>query len=708
MQGLKNALNGVKPLLVFFLFSQSVFSQIPINGFCKYNCYKADSGFTNFMLINFNNDFYSDFILYNPAKKEVEIINGEEQGVLKEKKIFRIPVEITSIQPLKNRRGPGYFFTNRKKLRAGVYELQPNGRPDLSNSLEFDSYPDYLSVGNVDGKGKNEILVSGSSFNGLSIIYQGDKELTEKKIVEGTSFSHSVLCDLNNDQFPDIAAYNVLKRRFDFFYNDSKGDFRKVRSIPFQEKITSLKSFDINLDSYSDLIFTSGKSFYVWYGDFRSSYENTTKIETLYKPDKYILGDFNKDGRIDLAYLNLEHSLVSVLFAKNDFEFYPEIIYLQQKELTDISPYYSKFIDGIAALSLDGNIHTVTKLTSFTDSVDISLGAMPGAVSFFDNQNNGITDFCFIDEYDKKIKFVLRNSGGIPANLFSYQLHENHGKIISENLSAGLKNYVCFSIDKKLIEIIRADFDSNKVKGIALYSPGPVKDLKLKRINENEYTIYFTYINNNNSLFVGAFNYKDFKFSFSEQLIDTGKFYDAALGMGDELVVYYWQKTEQNVLLKEMRPLNLPGKANDIISFPLTDSLKINSYAGDLLNMDKNVFISFITSPGDDYAVVAYRDFSSLIKSDKSLSDFRITSKNNLFFGETRFNGLKKLCIYFPEQSEVEKLEFINKGKNLSFTQIADQAFIRNFFIKNMTSKNYHIVYSDTNKNCITIKRIKG
>ncbi len=707
MQGLKNELNGVKPLLVFFLFSQCVFSQIPINGFCKYNCYKADSGFTNFMMINFNNDFYSDFILYNSEKKEVEVIKGEEHGVLKEKKIFRIPVEIASIQPLQSRRGPGYFFSNRKKLKAGIYEIKPNGKPNLTSSISFDSYPDYLSVGNVDGKGKNEILVSGSSFNGLSIIYQDDKKLIEKKIVEGTSFSHSVLCDLSNDHFPDIAAYNVVKRQFELFYNDSNGEFRKVRSVPFPEKITSLKSFDINLDSYQDLIFTSGKSFYIWYGDFRSSYENTTKIETLYKPDKYIIGDFNKDGRIDLAYLNLEHSLVSVLFAKNDFEFYPEIIYLQQKELTDISPYYSRFVDGIAALSLDGNIHTITNLSSFTEDVDISLGAKPGAISFFDTDNNGITDFCFIDEYDKKIKFVLRNSGGIPANFFSYQLHENHTKIISENLNSGFKNYTCYSIDKKLIEIIKADFDNNKIEETALYSPGPIEDLKLKRINDNEYIIYFTYINNN-SLFVGAFNYKDFKFSFSEQLIDTGKFYDAALGIGDELVVYYWQKTEQNVLLKEMRPLNLPEKANDIISFPLTDSLKIYSYAGNFLNIDKNVLIGFLTSPENNYSVVAYDNFSSIIKGDQSLPDFRITSKNNLFFGETRFNGLKKLCIYLPDKSEVDRLEFINKGKDLTFTQLADQTSIGSFFIKNMTSKNYHIVYSDPEKNCVTIKRIKG
>ncbi|OGV09568.1 MAG: hypothetical protein A2330_00635 [Ignavibacteria bacterium RIFOXYB2_FULL_36_7] len=706
-QGLKKELNGVKPLLIFFLFSQSVFSQIPINGFCKYNYYKADSGFTNFLTVNFNSDSYSDFILFNPAKKEVGVIKGEEQGILKYKKSFRVPLEITSVQPLQSRRGSGYFFSSRRKMQAGVYELKSNGKPNLLRSIEFDSYPDYLSIADIDGKGRNEILVSGSAFNGLSIIYQDKNELVEKKIIEGTAFSHSVLCDLNNDGSPDIAAYDIIRRRFEFLYNNSKGQFRKVRSIPFPERIINLKSFDINLDSYEDLLFASGKSFYIWYGDFRSSYENTSKIETRYKVDKYIIGDFNKDGKIDLAYLNFEHSLVSVLFSKNEFEFYPEIIYLQRQGLTDITPYYSRFINGIAALSTDGSIHTVTNFSSFAEVVDISLGAKPNALSFFDNENNGITDFCFIDEYDKKIKFVLRNSGGIPANFFSFQLHENHDRIISENLNSGLKNYICYSFDKKLIEIIKADFNSNKIEKTALYSPGPIKDLKLGRINDSEYLIYIVYTNNN-SLFLGAFSYKDLRFNFFEQLIDTGRFYDASIGIRDELVVYYWQNAGQNVSLGKKHPGNLSEEKENVITIPFIDSLRINTYTGDLLNMEKDVSISFFTSTVSNSAVVTSGSFSSFIKGKESKAGFRITSKNNIFFGETRFNGLKKLCVYLPEKKVVNRLEFINKGRNIAFTEIADKSFIGSFFVKNMTSKNYHIVYTNTDKSCVTIKRIKG
>ncbi|OGU47473.1 MAG: hypothetical protein A2000_16395 [Ignavibacteria bacterium GWB2_36_8] len=270
-----------------------------------------------------------------------------------------------------------------------------------------------------------------------------------------------------------------------------------------------------------------------------------------------------------------------------------------------------------------------------------------------------------------------------------------------------MKNYICYSFDKKLIEIIKADFNSNKIEKTALYSPGPIKDLKLGRINDSEYLIYIVYTNNN-SLFLGAFSYKDLRFNFFEQLIDTGRFYDASIGIRDELVVYYWQNAGQNVSLEKKRLANSSEGKESVITIPFIDSLRINTYTGDLLNMEKDVSISFFTSTVSNSAVVTSGSFSSFIKGKESKAGFRITSKNNLFFGETRFNGLKKLCVYLPEKKVVNRLEFINKGRNIAFTEIADKSFIGSFFVKNMTSKNYHIVYTNTDKSCVTIKRIKG
>jgi len=99
--------------------------------------------------------------------------------------------------------------------------------------------------------------------------------------------------------------------------------------------------------------------------------------------------------------------------------------------------------------------------------------------------------------------------------------------------------------------------------------------------------------------------------------------------------------------------------------------------------------------------------FSSLVERGENTGEFRITSKNDLFFGETRFNGLKKLSVYLLGKKSVNKLEFINKGRNVASTEIAEGLAARSYFIKNMSSKNYHVVYSDGEKICITIKPIK-
>jgi hypothetical protein len=705
--GLKTGSGNFNILLLFFLLNENLFPQIPINGFCKYNSYSVDSGYTNLIMINYNNDAYSDLLLYNPLKKEVASVQGALKGEFKEIKKFTLPLEISSIHPLNYKSSTRFVFTNRKKRKAGFYDLDINGKPVLTRETDFNYYPDHISTADINADGKNEILISGGAFYGISILYRNEKRLIEKDIIEGT-YSRAVFIELNNDGFPDIAGYDLASNSFNFFYNNSLGEFRKARSIPFSEKPAGLKTFDVNLDSYEDLIFSSQNSINIWYGDYRSSYDVRKKIATKYKPDKFIYGDFNNDGLIDFAYLNVKQSLVSLLFAKNDTDFYPDIVYLWQEGLKDIIPYYSRFIDGIAALSVEGSLYTITNVSSFTDDVNISVGAKPCALTFFDNQNNGITDFCFIDQFDNKIKFIVRNNTGIPALYFSQQLYENHEKIVAENLKAGEKNYICFSYNKRLIEVVKADFNSNKISKTVLYSPGAILDLKIRREDTDDYKIFIIY-KLNESLNIGFFDFNNFSFNFSSRVIaDNIDLLDASVGLSSIVNVNFWITEKDNVLLYNYQPGKISEFREEKFSLRREQVNSITSFTGDLLNMEKNISISFINGKTEMFAVVSADTLVSFVKETEDEGYFRITSRNQLFFGETRFSGLKKLCIYLPEKNLIARLEFIRQGKNIVFTELTEISEPGGFFIKNMTSKNYHIVYSDLVKNCITIKRLKG
>lgn len=720
--GLKIELS-LKFFFLFIFFFQNIFSQIPIKGFCKYNYFNTETDFNNLIAMNFNGDLYMDMVLFNSEHKQVVSYAGNQRGEYDKRNTSSIPYEINNIRLLDYAEFPYIFaFTSRTNMRTGIYEFRSNGVPILRSSLRFDSYPENISIADVNDNGKNEMLISGGAFNGLSVVSQQGSRLQEKRIVEGTAFSQAVFIDLSNDGYPDIAAYDIVSGAFSFFYNNSIGEFRKVRSVPVSDvsmraqpeagRVSYLRTMDFNNDSYHDIVFSAGNYINIWYGDFRSAYEDKKRISTQFKPDKFILGDFNRDGFTDIAYLNYSNSVISIIYSKNENEFYPEIIYLQKEDLKDIVFFSSRFNNVIAVLSSQGKIHTITNLSSIPDIVDLSIGGKPSAISFFDYEKNGINDICFIDNYDSRIKFLIRNAGGIPDIFYSYQLFENHSNIIVKSLKPEEINFICYSPYQKLIEIIIANFKTSKIERRVLYSPGLIQDLKIKGNSKNSYDILITYAQNG-ELRLGIFSGQESNFIFSERVIRQGDFTVSSIGILEGISVYYWQVKNNAISLFHSDNDKTDETPKTLFTHPVSGNVSITSFTGEFYNLGKDASINFISDTKNSFAVIIadnipVRTINSVTLNNETREMLRITSGNQLFFGETRFKGLKRLCIYLPDRNSVSRLDLTDRGKNMVQVHLSDKVNLDNYFIKNMTSRNYHIVYTDSDKNSITIKRLRG
>ncbi len=455
-------------LLPFFLFNSNFAFpqnklnnvQIPINGFCKYRDFKTGKNYTSAFPLNYNKDSYSDILLYSPLKKKMNLLTGYENGEFPEQDSIKIPYRISNIHAIFNKKKEveGYAFASRRDRTAGIFQISNEKKFINIASHNFSSYPENISVADVEGDSKSEMLISGGTFEGLSLLYRSGKGLIEKKLEERTSYTDAIFVDLNNDNIPDISGFNLITSSIDFFYNNGNGNFRKVRSIPINGRVSLLQSFDMDSDDYEDLIFVRNDSISIFYGDFRSSFEDTLNISPLYHPDRIILGDFNKDGKIDIAYINYNEEILSIIFAKSNRQFYPEVIYLKKKGIKDIIPYYSKFINGIAGISDKGDLFTVTRLSSFFENVELTLGAEPSAITFFDNEDNGITDFCFLDELNNSLVAVVRNNAGIPKSYSSFPLFQNHSDVTAFNISPNTNGFFIYSFNNNLIEALDRKF----------------------------------------------------------------------------------------------------------------------------------------------------------------------------------------------------------------------------------------------------------
>ena len=692
-------------LFMMFLCGRS-FSQVPINGFCKLNSFKVDSGSTSLFPLNFNNDSHTDLLLFNPDKKLVSVLTGDRAGNFGKKVKFNIPYEITKIISYKDdqKRIIGYAFTSRKNRRAGIYEFTRWGRPYLKRIIKFDSYPENISAAIIDDEKTESLLISGSAFNGLSIITQDKGGLKDRKISTNNSYSNALFVDINNDGYPDIVAYNLIEGSLDFFENDSKGNFKKTRSIKVKNKISSLQSFDFNLDGYQDLIYSDGNTINIILGDSIASYRNTITVSTSYYPDKIILGDFNRDGQIDIAYLDKFNSTLSIIYNKTGPHFYPETLYLKGKELEDIIPYYSRFINGIAMVSQKGYLYIESSLLSMAGDFDISLGAEPTAVSFFDMENNGIIDFCFIDKFNNTLELVARNNSGIPAMLYSTKLFKNQSRLLVDNVNPNEKIFYCFTPGHNLIEVIAFNFLNATAERYSLYTSGKISDIKLLQKN-NTTKVYAVCIKKGN-LILNTFIKNPLGFSTSENLGIADSVFAANLAAVSQPQIFYWQKING---LQSWHRVSLSDNfktSAQYFKFSLIDTALVCSFAGDLLNKDKAVSISFFETLKDNFALISGGNAPLSIVNKDFINHLRIKNKNQLFFGEIKPGGLQKLFVYVPGESALYKIDFIKNGREIVITKVIGASDVESYFVKNMNYRDYFFVFADSVDNCIKIRQI--
>ena len=712
--GFKVEINKINILLFALFLSCEVFPQdniytnpVPINGFCQFKSFAVPHSFNSLFALNFNNDSYTDLVLFSAQQKKIVSLPGKANGNFDKPVMRFVPYQISKIQPLSelNKTLKSYAFVSRPSMRAGVYSFTSSGSAFISRSLKFDSFPGNISTADVDKNGKDDLLISGSSFNGLSIVFNTGTSLKKKKIVDSTNFSNAVFADLSNDGYPDIAAFNILNYSLDFYYNNSRGTFRKVRSIMLNAPIHNLRAVDMNLDNYIDLLYSKGKSINIIYGDFASSYSQTASIKTKYYPDQIITGDFNRDGKIDIAYINRRKGIISLIFAKTNDTFFPEVIYHKKIGIENLIPFYSKFINGIALIDTSGFVYTITNLPSFAENVNLTLGAAPTAIASFDDGNNGINDISFIDSSTSTLNFLIRNNSGIPALLYSYPLAENHSQIVVDNLLPRVKIFFCFSPGKRLIEILKVNFSNNSAREISVYSPGDIDDLRIKNTGSSFDNVYISYTKNFNAGFC-LMEYHDYRYFISNYSNLASDVLCTNVTLVNPPGILCWQKTNSGTELNQITLLSSSTNRNKLFNLKSNSISSITSYTGDLLNIDREITLSFINEKNKIISVASNYKSTFLIRTIDFPSSTEIESTAKFFFGSLRPNGLKKLYVYVPDEKSIFRTDLVYRGRDIVMSKIISAEGIRSFFVNKMSYRSFNLVYTDKLTNCISVRKL--
>ena len=694
-------------ILFCLLCFNSAFPQIPINGFCNLNSFPSFTGYTQLTTYDVNDDSYQDIIIYSPNHNSIIIAEGKDNFEFTDYKIINVPYYLSNLIPLgeESAYSMDYVFTSRKSRTAGIFNIPVSGDFNPIAEIEFDSFPENISAADINKDGYSEYLISGSGFNGLSVLFFKDDELTETKINLNQSYSEAVFADVSNDGYPDITAFNLFSNSIDIFYNDGTGHFELIRQIDPDANVESIQSIKVNNDEYIDIVYTAGNSFNILFGDFRSAFDSSLVISTQYNPHQYLIGDFNSDIYNDFAYIDTTYGLVSVIFGKDGNQFYDELLYVKKAGIINLSLLSSYTSVGLALLNYNGAISTISKLSSLQDDMEIVPAIEASVISSFDYGNDDVPDISYIDDFSNSINILINDRNGTPVRFYSEIISGEHNSIKVNDAHSYKKVFYAYSRGNKILEAIKVDFISNKVESHQLYAPGSIEDIEIYKSKRTE-KIYLAY-QRSGYLRFGEYNYKNSEYVLREYATIDSNVIAAKIFSSNETILNYWKTTGDSLQSIEVkissRGINYThrGKIDIIPEYSINF---LTQFSSDQYNP---ISFALFNSDTQFFGIVSDKSMFNISKPIGYQYDF-VADKTSLLYceGSKQFIDSNAM-LYIWRDGYFNKLEINDFGNELILTGLFDAKQVMDFIVQDYTNENKYLIYSQQSEGFLSLQRLK-
>jgi len=221
-----------------------------------------------------------------------------------------------------------------------VSVLLGNGDGTFQAAVNYSagSGPYSVAVGDFNGDGKPDLAVAnnnnGSAGTASVLLGNGDGTFQAAVNYSAGSGPYSVAVgDFNGDGKPDLAVANNgggSNSNVSVLLGNGDGSFQAAVTHPAGNALISVAVGDFNGDGNTDLVVANGTSnpgtVSVLLGNGDGSFQPAVKYAASNGPRSVAVGDFNGDGRADLAVADVDGS-VSVLPGNGDGTFQAPVNY---------------------------------------------------------------------------------------------------------------------------------------------------------------------------------------------------------------------------------------------------------------------------------------------------------------------------------------------------------------------------------------------
>jgi hypothetical protein len=221
-------------------------------------------------------------------------------------------------------------------------------------------FPSAVTAGDIDGDGKADIITVNTCGNdpnctspGTVSVFQGNGNgtfgipvtfavgLAPVAVSDEFPFTlantnseitvHNLAADFNGDGHQDVAVVNNGDNTVSVLLGNADGTFQPQRTFPTAASPVAVVIGDLNGDNHLDLAVAAPGPFpgvvSVLLGNGDGTFQPKVDYPVGTNPASLTVGDFNRDGKLDLAAANLSDHTVSVLMGNGDGTLKPKVDY---------------------------------------------------------------------------------------------------------------------------------------------------------------------------------------------------------------------------------------------------------------------------------------------------------------------------------------------------------------------------------------------
>ena len=356
---------------------------------------------------------------------------------------------------------------------SGVSFTQPAGSPV---GVPLSPCPSSVASGDFNLDGKPDLAVVSNCFNNVTILLGngsgGFTEAAGSPVTAGASAESVAVGDFNLDGKPDLVVTNFGSNNVTILLGNGSGGFTEAAGSPVSTGISPglVAVGDLNLDGKSDLAVANGTSDNVTIllgngsGGFTEAAGSPIGVGST--PHSLAVGDFNLDGKPDIAVANANSDSVTILVGNGSGGFTQAAGSPVGAGRTPLSVAVADFnLDGMPDLAVvNARPNNVTILLGDgaggfiqASGSPVSVGIDPFDIAIGDFNLDGKPDFAAVNHDSNNVTIQLNTCAPAPDFSLSFDQQTVTGEIgtkVSAKLNitrtAGLTGNVTISVPETL------------------------------------------------------------------------------------------------------------------------------------------------------------------------------------------------------------------------------------------------------------------